>query len=59
MGCALFTNVQIVTDQEAPAADQPFADGTIIQTQLTAFRALDEIIIYIKWANCNRKSQSF
>lgn len=23
------------------------------------FRALDEIIIYIKWANFNRKSQSF
>ena len=31
MGCALLTHVQIVTDQEAPVADQPFADGAIIQ----------------------------
>ena len=31
MVCALFTHVQIVTDQKAPVADQPFADGAIIQ----------------------------
>ena len=31
MGCALLTHVRIVTNQEAPVADQPLADGAIIQ----------------------------
>ena len=30
MGCTLFTHIQIIADQEAPVADQPFADGTVV-----------------------------
>jgi hypothetical protein len=31
MGCALFTHIQILANQEAPVADKPLAYGTVIQ----------------------------
>ena len=31
MGCTLFTHIQIFANQEAPVADKPLADGTVIQ----------------------------
>jgi hypothetical protein len=31
MGCTLFTHIQIIADQEAPVADQSFADGTVVE----------------------------